>query len=186
MKEGKVKVSIIKVIIVGTAGVGKTCVYHLLLGLPPPDKRTSTECATRPVRVIQIVGGKEDEKWEKANLKQMVAEAVPILCRRLGRYAQQKDVDYFEDMEEIGEVESEEGAQTINKTPLQTAIENIVTEIEKLVTEHLSKRQLYNDTQQLKLEKQAIYLTDSGGQQAFWDLVPIFMHGCSTIMFVTR
>ena len=187
MKEGKVKVSVIKVIIVGTAGVGKTCVYHLLLGLPPPDpkKRTSTECATRPVRVIQIVGGKEDEKWEKADLKKMVTEAVPILCRRLRRYAQQKDVGDDDDGE-IEKAEGEENAPKINMTPLQKAIEDIVIGLQELVTQYVSKRGLYFDPQQLSMEKQAIYLTDSGGQQAFWDLAPIFMHGCSTIIFVHR
>ena len=187
MKEGKVNVSVIKVIIVGTAGVGKTCVYHLLLGLPPPDpkKRTSTECATRPVRVIQIVGGKDNEKWEKADLKKMVAEAVPILCRRLRRYAQQKDVD-DDDGRKIGKTEGKENAPKINRTPLQKAIEDIVIGLQQLVTEYVSKKGLYFDAQQLSMEKQAIYLTDSGGQQAFWDLVPIFMHGCSTILFVHR
>jgi hypothetical protein len=39
---------------------------------------------------------------------------------------------------------------------------------------------------QLSLEKQAIYLSDSGGQQAFWDLVPIFMRGPLTALFVHR
>ena len=194
MKEGKIDVSVIKVIIVGTAGVGKTCVYHLLLGLQPPDKRTSTECAKRPIRVIQIIGEEEGEKWEEADLKQMVAEAVPILCKRLRRHAQQMKKDTKDEgtEEETRAKESKSEAQEETEVPkpkksaLEIAIEEIVFELDQFVTEYRDIRQLFADIQQLSMEKQAIYLTDSGGQQAFWDLVPIFMHGCSTIMFVHR
>ena len=195
MKEGKVNVPVIKVIIVGTAGVGKTCVCHLLLGLPPPDpdERTSTECAKRSVRVIQIIGEEEGEKWEEADLKQMVAEAVPILCKRLRRHAQQMKKDTKGEGVE-GETGTKEARSKAKETQvlkpkkgaLEIAIEEIATELDQLVREYQAKGQPIPDTQQLPLEKQAIYLTDSGGQQAFWDLAPIFMNGCSTIMFVHR
>ena len=190
MKEGKVVVPVIKVIIVGTAGVGKTCVYSLLMGVPPPEKRDSTECATRPVRVVQIISGEEGEEWEEAKLKQMVAEAVPILCKRLRRNAQKKSDDVKE-----GKDKGETGAKAANKTPdvpktempkpkkslLERVIEEIMGELDKLVP-----RFRWRPLRKLSLEKQAIYLTDSGGQQAFWDLVPIFMRGPLTVLFVHR
>ena len=225
MKEGKIDVSVIKVIIVGTAGVGKTCVYCLLMGLPPPDKRTSTKLAERPVRVIQIISEKEGEKWEEADLKQMVAKAVPILCKRLKRHAQRTKKDTKDEgvegetgTKEAGsKAEAQEETEVLKpkKGALEIAIEEIVIELDQLVKEYQAEGQPIPDTQQLPLEKQAIqqlvkqyqakgkpisdtqqqqlplekqaiYLTDSGGQQAFWDLAPIFMHGCSTIMFVHR
>jgi hypothetical protein len=194
-------VSLAKVAIVGTAGVGKTSVYCLLMGLPPPDhgKRTSTECATRPVRVVQV-GGREDGKWEKAVLKQMVAEAVPTLCRRLKKCAREKGSSVHEEVDpqemDIKREETETRAESSRHTdsdtpktktsPLQGVIEDVVMELEQLVTQHLTVERLYRDTEQLSLEKKAIYLTDSGGQQAFWDLAPIFLHSPSTIMFVHR
>ena len=197
MKEGKVNVSVIKVIIVGTAGVGKTCVHNLLLGLDPPDKRTSTKLAERPIRVIQIISEEEGETWKKANLKQMVAEAVPILCERLRRHAQQmkkdtkdEDVEGETGAKEVGsKTEAQEETEVLEpkKGKLEKTIEEIVTELDKLVKEYQAQKQpIPNTTQQLPLEKQAIYLTDSGGQQAFWDLAPIFVHGPSTIMFIHR
>ena len=198
IEEGSIEVSLAKVAIVGTAGVGKTSVYCLLMGLPPPDpgKRTSTECATRPIRVIQV-GGREDGKWEKAVLKQMVAEAVPTLCRRLKRCAREKgstvheevvpqEMDIKEETENRAESSSNTDSDTPKTSPLQGVIEDVVMELEQLVTQHLTVERLYRDTEQLSLEKKAIYLTDSGGQQAFWDLAPIFLHSPSTIMFVHR
>ena len=37
MKEGYIEVSIIKCLLLGTAGVSKTCLLHLLLGMLPPQ-----------------------------------------------------------------------------------------------------------------------------------------------------
>ena len=188
MNEGKVKVSIMKVIIVGTAGVGKTCVYCLLMGLEPPDpdKRTSTECAKRPIRVVRI-GGIEDGKWEKVDLKQMIAEAVPILCERLKKYGQkEKDIEVKSGTGDEAETERVAGVSKPKKNPFKIAIEGVVLELEKLLAQHLSKEQLFETPPHISLEKQAIYLTDSGGQQAFWDLIPIFVHDSSAILFVHR
>ena len=196
MEEGSIEVSLANVTIAGTAGVGKTSVYCLLMGLEPPDpdQRTSTECAKRPIRVVHIGGG-EDGKWEKVVLKNMVAQAVPVLCRRLKKHTQEKAGQYTQ--EKAGKYQEKAGvkermAETtidtpeLTKCPLQVAIEEVVMELDALVKQYLNAEQLFCDTQQLTLEKQAIYLTDSGGQQAFWDLVPIFMHGPSIIMFVHR
>jgi GTPase SAR1 family protein len=197
MKEGEVVVPVIKVILVGTAGVGKTCVYHLLMGLPPPKERDSTGCATRPVRVIQIISGEEGEKWKEADLKKMLAEAVPILCGRLRKNAHKKEST--DAKEGTDDTEGERGAKAAErksevqetdevpkpeKSPLEKVIEEIVVELDKLVRDY-EWRPFY-DMQQLSLEKQAIYLTDSGGQQAFWDLVPIFICGPLTVLFVHR
>ncbi|CAI8056200.1 Espin [Geodia barretti] len=84
MKKGYVVVKLVKVIVVGPAGVGKTCLIYLLLGKDPPDKRHSTGCAERSIRVIRI--GKEGEEWSEISTEEfmkMIAEAVPILYSEL-------------------------------------------------------------------------------------------------------
>ena len=182
---GKVKVSIM-VIIVGTAGVGKTCVYCRLMGLEPPDpdKRTSTECAKYPIRVVRI-GVMRMDNGKKVDLKQMIAEAVPILCERLKNYGQkEKDIEITSGSGDEAETERVAGVSKPKKNPLKIAIEEVVLELEKLVAQHLSKEQLFETPPHISLEKQAIYLTDSGGQQAFWDLVPTSVHDSSAILFV--
>ncbi|CAI8044347.1 hypothetical protein GBAR_LOCUS24602, partial [Geodia barretti] len=55
---------------------------YLLLGKDPPDKRHSTGCAERSIRVIRI--GKEGEEWSEISTEEfmkMIAEAVPILYK---------------------------------------------------------------------------------------------------------
>ena len=42
-----------KILVVGSAGVGKTHLFHLLSNTPPPDVRQSTPVMKRPVQVIQ-------------------------------------------------------------------------------------------------------------------------------------
>ena len=54
MKEGVTTVAIVKVLLIGPPGSGKTCTKHLLLDLPPPSKRSSTPIATRVARAISM------------------------------------------------------------------------------------------------------------------------------------
>ena len=63
MKHGHVNVNVVKVIVKGSAGVGKTCLTHLLLNKPPPQERQSTGCAERSIRVIRV--GKEGGEWNE-------------------------------------------------------------------------------------------------------------------------
>ena len=193
MKYGFVNVSVVKVVIVGTAGVGKTCLYYLLLSKrpPKPEHRTSTECAQRPVRVMQV-GGK-DGKWEEVDLKEVLAEAVPILCKRLKK--DQLKSDETQGKQGDGEGSGEEGGKGAvggmaaegtrepKKSEFELAVEEVVSNLDTLVTSHLAKGEQIDD---ILLEKLAIYITDSGGQQAFWNLVPIFMYGPSATIFVHR
>ena len=86
LKKGYVYITLIKVIVVGPAGVGKTCLMYLLLSKPPPspEERTSTGCAERAIRVIRV--GKEGGEWSEISTKEfqeMIAEAVPILYEEL-------------------------------------------------------------------------------------------------------
>ena len=60
MREGRTKLLIIKALITGSPGVGKTGIRHLLLGLPPPPSRTSTPLATRATRAISFYRIKAD------------------------------------------------------------------------------------------------------------------------------
>ena len=62
MKDGYVESLNIKVIFFGTAGAGKTCSKAVILGLPPPVNRVSTNMAERPVRAV-CVDMKADGEW---------------------------------------------------------------------------------------------------------------------------
>ena len=215
MKEGYVVVKLVKVIVVGPAGVGKTCLIYLLLGKPPPDKRHSTGCAERSIRVIRI--GKEGEEWSevsKEDFQKIIAEAVPILCEDLKKKGKgigglAEILSTLHHVEETaGDAESTggndsmggksgmggTGAESTENKPStsqatdrkvstesaqrKTVIEGVIQDLTKLVSG--------SDTSRRLMEMELIYLTDCGGQQAYWDLVPIFMRDTSATLFVHR
>ena len=91
MKDGYVNVSLVKVIVEGSAGVGKTCLLNLLLKRPPPPERHSTGCAERAIRVIRV--GKKRGKWNEISTEEfekMIAEVVPVLYEELRARGQGK------------------------------------------------------------------------------------------------
>ena len=67
MKMGYVNVTLVKVIVEGPAGVGKTCLMYLLLSKSPPQERHSTGCAERAIRVTRV--GKEGGEWNEIYTK---------------------------------------------------------------------------------------------------------------------
>ena len=211
MKNGYVVVKLVKVIVVGPAGVGKTCLIYLLLGKDPPDKRHSTGCAERSIRVIRI--GKEGEEWSEISTEEfmkMIAEAVPILYSELT--AKTNDVGTIEEEVIIGgnEVDMETEPATEHEVEGtvgegmsgfcnfaqhttdymasdeydtsaesgRVVIDDVIQRLTKLVGSGKTSRRL--------LDMEMIYLTDCGGQQAYWDLAPIFTYDTSATLFVHR
>ena len=64
-------------ITIGLPGVGKTCLKFLLMGLPPPELRSSTICAETPIRInvraiseIKLITS--GEKWIEVNNDDML------------------------------------------------------------------------------------------------------------------
>ena len=77
MKHGSVKMKYIVCITCGMAGVGKTCLKLLLMGLPPPELRTSTNIAESPIRIeIRQISEMKlkscEEHWIEVNNKEMM------------------------------------------------------------------------------------------------------------------
>lgn len=195
MKDGYVNVSIVKVIIVGPAGVGKTCLRYLLLSKSPPKERTSTGIAERPIQVIRIGG--EKGKWEEISietLKEMVAEAVPI-CKKWEKMkeSQNSDKEPTEPTERVkrrdGQVKENEatGEEGLSKpreeTKFDKAIQAVMGDLTKRIANHKPDPK---KEKECRLEQQLICITDTGGQQPFWDLIPIFKRNTSVTLFVHR
>ena len=231
MRKGYVNVTLVKVIIEGPAGVGKTCLMYLLLGKSPPspEQRHSTGCAERAVRVIRV--GKEGEKWSEISRKafqEMIAEAVPILYQELkakgkgmdklakvlsglgsveGEVSGEKEMEgemggerekegevgreregevkvggekEMED-EEVVERELEEkelSRESTSQRDRKAVIDGVIQKLTELVGSSKSSRRL--------LDMELICITDCGGQQPFWGLIPIFTRDTSATVFVHR
>ena len=218
MKKGYVEVKLVKVIVVGPAGVGKTCLIYLLLSKPPPppDKRHSTGCAERSIRVIRI--GKEGEEWSEIPTEEfmkMIAEAVPILYSELTAKTKENKEDEIvegvntkgdevgmegEQQHEVGETMGEfegditmrdfenfdeHGAEDMGSTECDAGAESRKAVIDDII-QRLTTLVSSGNTSRRLLDMEMVYLTDCGGQQAYWDLAPIFMHDTSTTLFVHR
>ena len=203
MKLGFVHVSLVKVTVVGPAGVGKTCLKYLLLSksVAVQEDRTSTGCAERAIRVIRV--GKEGEKWSEITskeLQEMIAEAVPILYEELkekGMGMGKLDEVLTTLVGEVGEGEVGEGGVGEGKRQQEegvdsgsaasesesagcgrAAIDTVIQKLTQLICDGKSSKRL--------LDMQWIYFTDCGGQQAFWGLIPIFTCDTSATIFVHR
>ena len=228
VKKGYVHVTLVKVIVVGPAGVGKTCFMYLLLSKSPPspEERESTGCAERSIRVIRV--GKEGGEWSEIStqeFQEMIAEAIPILYEELkskGKGIEELDKVLSElegeeegGREEGGEGKEEEGekegegkgeGEVDNRNDKEmgkeknqmdkevgkkeeenesssggdskAAIDRVIQRLTKLVSSGKKSHRL--------LDMELIYITDCGGQQAFWDLIPIFTYDTSATVFVHR
>ena len=198
MKQGYVHVSIVKVTVVGPAGVGKTCLKYLLLSKTPPTpgQRTSTGCAERPIQVIRI--GKEGEEWkeiDEAEFEKIIAEAVPILCERLKKSGKGLG-GVLNVLSQVGggeggggktpqETDSHDRSSDSDSEP-ETSSDAAIQEVVEKLTGLISQSKQSQRQSQRLFDMQWIYFIDSGGQQAFWDLIPIFMYDTSATLFVHR
>ena len=59
MKYGSLQAYLSKMLLFGSAGVGKTCTKDVVAGFTPPEVRQSTPLATRPVTLYQLDASKE-------------------------------------------------------------------------------------------------------------------------------
>ena len=55
LQEGYVRLAIIKLILIGPPGVGKTSLKHLLFNWPPVLQYRSTSIACRPVQAVERI-----------------------------------------------------------------------------------------------------------------------------------
>ena len=206
MREGSTKVLIVKALVIGPPGVGKTGIRYLLLGLPPPPRRTSTPLATRATRAISFyrikADGSGDVTWTELDddtyLKYIAEEvkmielnpsrAVPpqpatsTTPAATGSSAQEpSDVDHTPPVLSpatplVSSSSLEESVEDVNP-PVPPKVEGIASDIvDKLVTDPVLSKNSTN-------KKTFVHLIDSGGQPSFISLVPAFVRG-STVNIV--
>ena len=238
MQQGYVVIKVVKVLVVGPAGVGKTCLLYLLLGRDPPDTRTSTGCAERAIRVIRIA--QESGEWSEISTKEfeeIIAEAVPVLCQELqakekettgkqatasaeesqplgtvskvmqtlskfisgklftknvsGNEMKQEQKQPQDDKEgamwkeggwEMGVIQKGKAEEGTRERKYEEESKVAISKVTEKLTELVSTRK---GSHRL-LDMDLIYMNDCGGQQAYWDLLPVFTYDTSATLFVHR
>ena len=185
MKQGSVKISIIKCLVLGIAGVGKTHLKRLLLP-ENTDKHTgriSTGLADNPVQAfvgsvescLVDVDDKDTDIWEvidDAKLVKILASAYQV--------------------EPLLPSNNDATANTIsnpvNKTPLSSSTDSPVTSrdhsnsVPDMMVNQLVKA-LTNETNTKKFNVKLVEFIDSGGQPQFLELLPAFVQDVSAVLF---
>ena len=212
MRDGVTLVLIIKALIIGPPGVGKTGIRHLLLGLPPPPKRSSTLLATRATRAISFYRIKADGSgvvtWTELDddtyLKYIAEEVKMIELNPSHAVPPQPATSTTTATTEIcGQEESDEDyTPPVDHTPpVQLLAIPLVSnssseeesddddpfvppKMEGIASDIVKKLVMDPDiSKEEEKMRTFVHLIDSGGQPSFISLVPAFVRG-STVNIV--
>ena len=212
LKDGFVSAKVMKILIIGAAGVGKTHLFNLLLNKSPPDVRISTPVIEKPVQVIQtsLKNNFLLENVTDQDLYELLAHTVNTAVRQKNTV---KGIHPFPPSNfNIHLPEDSVNKNTLNNAdvgpsfhgPSSNAINpHLLNEPE---TPKNMQQLNYSDgpLELLKVEEQLVpyiartkdavpildvdwmYFIDSGGQPQFHQLLPAFMHHTNLNIFVLR
>ena len=182
MKQGYIEVNIIKCLLFGTAGVGKTCLLQLLLDVLPPTLRQSTACIEQAIRPIcmkcGIDSGGEWQKVDSDRLRDLLAGSVSKEATSMRDSTDPPptpphDNEGTTPNDHEGATHDQEGS-TASTGPVSYTIEDIVKRLEE--EPGLGKLQ----------DMTWVYLVDSGGQPQFHELLTVFVRSALVGIFVHK
>ena len=209
MREGVTEVLIIKALITGPPGVGKTGIRYLLLGLPPPPRRTSTPLATRATRAISFyrikADGSGDVTWTELDndtYLKYIAEEVKMIELNPSRAVppqpatstttaatessaqEPSDVDHTPPVLSPATPLAYSTVSSPEESVKDTSPPPVPVKAEGITSDIVNKLITTTDfSNENKTKKTFVHLIDSGGQPSFISLVPAFVRG-STVNIV--
>ena len=208
MQHGHIDLGFDKVVMFGVARSGKTCSLHTLLGQRPPDQG-STPLMERPITVL-VISRDDGEQWKKMTQKEVHKEIAHIIrSRPLASPSSEHTGDHMS--EHTGQQQSsatanelniptEGGASNASNTPvispgeseregtseaqsMSKIIQQILSDVEE---EYVSLINTSTPSSEPIHKQDWVYLIDSGGQQEFHEVLPIFLNGASDFIYVFR
>ena len=175
MKHGYIEVSIIKCLLFGPAGVGKTCLLRLLLGMLPLPLRQSTACIEQAIRAICVKYGIDSEgEWQKVDSNRLCDLLAGSVSKQATSIRYCKDPSLPDDHE--GATSHDHEMDTASARPVSLTMEAIFKRLEDKPAEELGKLQ----------DMTWVYLVDSGGQPQFHELLTAFVRNASIGIFVHK
>ena len=216
MKQGHVDMYSDKMLLYGSAGVGKTCTMKIVAGEKPPDVRNSTPVATRPVTMYQLqkMGG----KWRKYVSQDRMKLCARISKTTLGRELIEALTKAISEVEVAGqqapdqEVDGDSEQRTSTtanrqqpatdgtrksqdptpKTKPSTASSRSSIDPDVLQVIHDVLDEMFQlidecpETEEPLSYIHKLLVSDCGGQPQFHEVLPIFLRRMSLIMFVFK
>ena len=208
MREGVTEVLIIKALITGPPGVGKTGIRYLLLGLPPPPRRTSTPLATRATRAISFyrikADGSGDVTWTELDddtYLKYIAEEVKMIELNPSRAVhpqpatstttaatessaqEPSDVDHTPPVLSKATPLVYSTVSSPEESVKDTNPPPVPLKAEGITSDIVKLITTTDFSKENKTRKTFVHLIDSGGQPSFISLVPAFVRG-STVNIV--
>eukprot|EP00731_Ephydatia_muelleri_P013289 Em0007g599a len=215
LKDGFVSAKVMKILIIGAAGVGKTHLFHLLLNEAPPQARHSTPVMEKPVQVIQtaLTNNSLLKTVTDQELYELLAHTVNTTARpkdaerrtdnlsqsHFNMASREASVHYKSILNnaDVGGVDHGENGGTSNANDPQLLTEAVEPQMQELnnsddplellkVEEKLVSYIAKTKDAAPNLDVDWMYFIDSGGQPQFHQVLPAFMHHTNLNIFVLR
>ena len=209
LQAGYVSVNNINALIIGSAGVGKTCIKHLIFDLPPPEVRTSTP--EEPVLTIRDINKEKfqmkDTTWKPVktnNLMQIVTETVSSIGRMVTNLPENTKQQFEQIVETASNPSENPVSQTEPAVPTASpqhnsissssppeVIASAVANVQGKFFDAMSKAKGETSSEDMEAASKVlgsnwIYFIDSGGQPHFHNLMPHFIQGMSIVLITLR
>ena len=213
LKDGSVSAKVMKILIIGAAGVGKTHLFHLLLNQAPPEVRHSTPVMEKPVQVIQtalrsnssLKNVTDQELYERlaytvntaTRSKNAKGRTDPLSSSHFTRASREASVNIQSTLNNANVGLNMYDDEYVDSSNVDN--QYLLTEAEKHQVNNSD-----DPPELLKVEEQLvpyiantkdsapiidvdwIYFIDSGGQPQFHQLLPAFMKNTNLNIFVLR
>lgn len=208
LADGSVSAKVMKILIIGAAGVGKTHLLHLLLNEPPPNVRHSTPVMDKPVQVIQTALKNSSLMKSVTNqeLYELLANTVNTSTRRNDEISPLSSSHITASADAIDAVSIPSVGPSLhgNKSTHSSIVDNskLSLNVGGSRVEHVINSddpfELLEVEEQLipfiaktkdathNLDVDWIYFIDSGGQPQFQQLLPAFIRHTNLNIFVLR
>ena len=215
MKKGYVDAFVDKMAIYGSAGVGKTCTMSVVAGEDPPDVRTSTPIATRPVTMIQMQesGGKwikyksKQRMWVCAHIskhilgKELIDTLSKLKHKVVAKSASRAEGDVHkeetvpstvQEKQPYGGATQESHDDATTQPKPSTASQPSLVDPEVLQVIHNFLDEMFElidkcpETEDPITYIHKLLISDCGGQPQFHEVLPIFLKKMSMIVFVFK